>query len=186
MIDDPDDWTDDDPPPDVEPVDDDEIGPLARNSDPSTSHDAAAGEDSREARAHQRARLEVVFADAYPDPLIAWEAGDRSGLAAIDGTCYWHRVGDLRKLGAIARLLDKRRSPATGKAQFLHVWVPPPQRPTREQRQARAQPGGLGADLETALLAVAEVRDTLPAGSPLAAKLTAALALVKGFRDWAP
>lgn len=100
-------------------------GPNARSTDPDTSQLGAS--ERRERFAAQRTKLAAVFEaahDAGEPPLIAFEAGDRSGLAKIDGCCYWKRVSELRQLGVIRRLATTRRSPETGAAQRELQWVP--------------------------------------------------------------
>lgn len=89
--------------------------PLARTSDPATSH--AAAKRARPRAGSQKAVLLAVFA-ANSD-LTAYEAGQLSGLARKPGCCYWHRVGDLARDGLLEDT-GLTRIVATGEGQRVY------------------------------------------------------------------
>lgn len=81
--------------------------PIARTSDPETSH--AGASDVRLRAGSQKALLLVVF-QAHPNGLTADEAGRLSGL---EHTGYWKRVSDLLRAGLLVEALDSSGYPAT-------------------------------------------------------------------------
>lgn len=107
-----------------------------RRTDPGTS--AKGAEAVRLRAGTQRARLLAV----YPDDgtgLTSHEAGERSGLAAIPGCCYWHRVSDLVAGGWLEPTGEERVSAATGSPQAVHRLT------DRGRAEARRLAGGQGA-----------------------------------------
>ena len=85
--------------------------PQARNSDPITSHQAAA---DLARVGGQRAELLAAYA-SYSAGLTDEEAGAISGLAAR-GAGFWKRCSDLRRAGLI-EITGQTRLSSAGKAQ---------------------------------------------------------------------
>lgn len=80
-----------------------------RNNDPPTSKDA--GRANKESRAAQRHRLlkAAYYGDHLTGPDLGFNADEACRAAGYDPfgpTCYWHRCGDLRVIGAIAVVKD--------------------------------------------------------------------------------
>lgn len=141
--------------------------PLARNSDPETSHAAAASFRARSGGpGSQKSRLEDVFRAIYPRELTAREATDMAGLLPMQserGAVPWHRVTDLWQEGVLNRPGGTRYMPDTGEDQLLHVWVPLDERVTGVELAARRAVKINGADLTRARVAVEEVQRRLTA-----------------------
>lgn len=85
---------------------------LARGKDPATSKKGAR--DVRPRLGGQMALLLAAFVEH--GPMTSFEAGERTGLAAKPGCCYWHRVSDLADRGYVERTGVERVMP-TGSAQ---------------------------------------------------------------------
>ena len=79
--------------------------PLARNTDPQTSH-AAAEKINVRAGTHRA----LLLAEYWKEPggLTDEEAGERSGLKAR-GVGYWKRCSDLRNLELVANTGETRK-----------------------------------------------------------------------------
>lgn len=76
--------------------------PLARATDPGTSH--AAAQAVRIRAASQKARLLKAYS-SFPDGLTDDEAGKSAGL---EGSGYWKRCSELRSNGWISRTGEVR------------------------------------------------------------------------------
>jgi hypothetical protein len=85
---------------------------LARNTDPATSHKAAAG--ARVRSGSQKVKLLRQY-DIW-GPLTAWEAGKASLLADRPGCAYWRRVTELLHENLIVETGEVRPGP-TGEDQ---------------------------------------------------------------------
>lgn len=77
-----------------------EVNPLARTSDPVTSHQAAASTARRFRAGSQKAVLLAVFVEG--GPMTTEQAGTRSGLALNPTAGYWKRVSELLRGGYLA------------------------------------------------------------------------------------
>lgn len=97
--------------------------PLARRTDPATSHRAAGAVEVHYLRpGSQKMALMLAYRDAGPSGLTDEEAGNRSGLAAR-GAGYWKRCSELRRAGWITRLGETRVA-QTGMDQDVCVITP--------------------------------------------------------------
>lgn len=85
---------------------------LARNTDPDTSHDAAAQVNGRRRETMAR-QLLAVFAIC---PLTAEEAADACDFTADDGA--WRRVSDLVNAGLLTNT-DRRHRARSGRDQLV-------------------------------------------------------------------
>lgn len=99
------------------------VPPAARRTDPETSKKAARNGAPR--RGTQAATLLSTFAhpSVGADGLTSYEAGDRSGLMAKTGCCYWKRVSELAANGYITATGEKRLMP-TGEEQTVYAITP--------------------------------------------------------------
>jgi len=79
--------------------------PLARASDPATSHQA--GHEVRETRKSLASLLLVAYQAAYPRGLTDEEAAQAAGVLA---TGYWKRCSDLRKSALIVPTGETREA----------------------------------------------------------------------------
>lgn len=80
--------------------------PMARKSDPHTSHEAG-GKVQVRAGSHRAMVLNEYW--KAPEGLIDEQAGERSGLLALR-SCYWKRCSELRTMGLIVDTGETRAS----------------------------------------------------------------------------
>lgn len=89
-----------------------------RNDDPATSH-AGARDVALRANTHKAVLLRA-YLEAGDGGLTDEQAGERSGLAARRGCCYWKRCGELRADGLIV-VTETTRTSSAGSEQRVSV-----------------------------------------------------------------
>lgn len=73
----------------------------------------------------QQTVLLFAYAEVGANGLTNAEAGERSGLAASPGSCWWKRCGELQKGGLIAEKIGEERvSLTTGSKQRVRAITP--------------------------------------------------------------
>ena len=92
--------------------------PMARNTDPATSHNGARSVTIR--KNSQKHELLAVFARTEHrfTGLTSWDAGELSGLADRPGCCYWKRISELAADGYLEPIGTRRV--ATGEEQRVY------------------------------------------------------------------
>lgn len=90
--------------------------PTARNTDPATSHKAAASARMRAGSHRHQLLAAFTTPEAIDNGRTSWEVGHASGLANKPGCSYWTRVSELARDGLI-EYTGENRTVETGEDQ---------------------------------------------------------------------